>query len=78
MKFAEFPRWDGGSHGIWIWPELWQLTEDKITETVLNITHYKVFENYIFKNAATSLKKTNELMSKDNYLELIPNYTPPV
>ena len=32
----------------------WHLAEENFTETVLNIIHYKVFENYKFENTATS------------------------
>ena len=31
----------------------WHLAEENFTETVLNVTHYKVSENYKFENTAT-------------------------
>ena len=31
----------------------WHLAESNFTETALDITHHKVFEEYIFENTAT-------------------------
>ena len=35
----------------------WHLAETNFAEIVLDITHYKIFQNYIFENTATSPRR---------------------